>query len=572
MSKRLLFLIISVAAIAAFLGCGGGGPQINTFDTQIVERSAETKDNGKFADISFPSGAIIRCSTSNAFQEGVKITAVEEKIFVEYDYAAQAPVYYYLYKISAVLPSSNSLEGDASVSTIEQPLSITLPNNISDSGTCFLGSRADKNDPWRYTLIEDSPNAKITSSRLAQRAGKTCTFNIFRLGYEFRLFVFDSFKENEAVVTGGTTSTENKLSTKDGKYLEDLNLKVKLSGEKLNLLKPDCLTARITYRNGNLTPVQLKANGSIVQQTDSSDKAISSGFAHYFEVSDINFDSQMSGEALLSLVLNLKNISLTDFPTSFLIEFYSKNGAEGTLPFIYAQTFDIETEEQQPQSDTYVITLDPKGGTLEKTTIEYTANDSFNLPTPTKTGYTFLGWTGDNGDTPQTTVPIDKGSTGNRNYKANWKQNAPDEYTLTLNIGTGIASVDESKAYKANESISLNYTLKDGYQFDKWSDSEGNKVESPFTMPAKDVALTANAKVIKYNLTYNDIENCTFETANPASYNVESEDFTLNNPQKDGHTFTGWTGSNGNTAQTSVTIAKGSTGDRTYTANWSKNS
>ena len=32
--------------------------------------------------------------------------------------------------------------------------------------------------------------------------------------------------------------------------------------------------------------------------------------------------------------------------------------------------------------------------------------------------------------------------------------------------------------------------------------------------------------------------------------------------------FAGWTGSNGNTAQTTVTIAHGSTGNKSYTANW----
>ena len=35
--------------------------------------------------------------------------------------------------------------------------------------------------------------------------------------------------------------------------------------------------------------------------------------------------------------------------------------------------------------------------------------------------YTFLGWTGSNGDVPQTEVTIPQGSTGNKTYKANWQ-------------------------------------------------------------------------------------------------------------------------------------------------------
>lgn len=55
---------------------------------------------------------------------------------------------------------------------------------------------------------------------------------------------------------------------------------------------------------------------------------------------------------------------------------------------------------------------------------------------------------------------------------------------------------------------------------------------------------------------------------NPETYTVETETFTLHNPEKQGYVFTGWTGSNGTEAQTEVSIAKGSTGNKNYTANW----
>ena len=206
--------------------------------------------------------------------------------------------------------------------------------------------------------------------------------------------------------------------------------------------------------------------------------------------------------------------------------------------------------------------VEPTGNNPE----EYgTASDPITLSNPKKEGYTFTGWTGSNGDTPQTTVEITKGSTGNREYKANWKQNAPDEYTLTHVAGTGIASVDEEKAYKKATSITLNYTLKDGYEFVNWTDSDGNAVTSPFTMPEKAVTLTANAKPINYEINYNNIDGATFATANPTTYNVETETFTLTNPTKDYYDFLGWsgTGLTGNN-NTTVTVSKGSTGAREY--------
>ena len=42
-------------------------------------------------------------------------------------------------------------------------------------------------------------------------------------------------------------------------------------------------------------------------------------------------------------------------------------------------------------------------------------------------------------------------------------------------------------------------------------------------------------------------------------------------PLREGYTFTGWTGSNGNTAQTTVTIGTTASGNKTYTANWVPN-
>ena len=56
---------------------------------------------------------------------------------------------------------------------------------------------------------------------------------------------------------------------------------------------------------------------------------------------------------------------------------------------------------------------------------------------------------------------------------------------------------------------------------------------------------------------------------NPESY-TKKDSFTLNNPTKPAHTFTGWTGSNGTTPSTNVTIPTGSTGARSYTANWTE--
>ncbi len=76
--------------------------------------------------------------------------------------------------------------------------------------------------------------------------------------------------------------------------------------------------------------------------------------------------------------------------------------------------------------------------------------------------------------------------------------------------------------------------------------------------------------LITYSITYN--LDGGEASGNPTSYTVESDAITLNNPTREGYTFAGWTGTDLSGATETVTIAQGSTGDRSYTATWTENS
>lgn len=75
-----------------------------------------------------------------------------------------------------------------------------------------------------------------------------------------------------------------------------------------------------------------------------------------------------------------------------------------------------------------------------------------------------------------------------------------------------------------------------------------------------------------YVITYSGIDGATFATANPTSYKSTDEDITLCNPEKSGFEFVGWTGTGLNGITKTVTILKGSAGNRSYTANWATES
>ncbi len=142
----------------------------------------------------------------------------------------------------------------------------------------------------------------------------------------------------------------------------------------------------------------------------------------------------------------------------------------------------------------YTVTYSLGGGYLSGQKTSYTIEtDTFTLPTPTRNGYTFRGWTGSNGSTPQTTVKVTKGSTGNKSFTASW---TPVEYTISYSLNGGTISGQRT------------------------------------------------------------------------TYTIETATFVLPQPSRASYSFAGWTGSNGGTLQKSVSIPKGSTGNKSYSASW----
>lgn len=98
----------------------------------------------------------------------------------------------------------------------------------------------------------------------------------------------------------------------------------------------------------------------------------------------------------------------------------------------------------------YTISYDYDGGTANNPISYSVKQDNFTLTAPTKEGYTFTGWTGSNGDTPQKDVTIKKGTAENLSFKANWKVNC---YMLDLNgyldekVGYGLGKYGTADLY-----------------------------------------------------------------------------------------------------------------------------
>lgn len=218
-------------------------------------------------------------------------------------------------------------------------------------------------------------------------------------------------------------------------------------------------------------------------------------------------------------------------------------------------------------TNNYTISYNLDGGSIANNKNSYTVeSDSFKLPIPTKKDFTFVGWTGTNLDKPTIDVTIPKGTFGNKSYTANWVRST---YSITYSLNGGVLNNPISSYKSTSESFTLPKPSKSGYTFTGWTGTDLSTPTINVTIAKGtmgDKKYTANWTPTNYSISYN--ANGGSISGQRTSYNIETSLFNLVTPSRNGYSFKGWTGTGLSGATKTVTISKGSTGNRAYTANW----
>ncbi len=221
---------------------------------------------------------------------------------------------------------------------------------------------------------------------------------------------------------------------------------------------------------------------------------------------------------------------------------------------------------------TYNIDYALNNGTDNGNPTTYTIEtNDITLKAPSRTGYKFIGWTGSNGEIKQTSVTIPKYSIGNKFYTAHWEL---IKYKITYDLDRGSlpsGKTNLSEYTIETDTFTLNNPTKNGYDFDGWTGTglsyttETVKISKGST---GDREYTAKWSLKTYTINYN-MNGGIKETTYKESYIITDTAFTLSySPTKTGCDFIGWIGSNGSTPQTTITVAKETTGNLIYTAQW----
>ena len=219
----------------------------------------------------------------------------------------------------------------------------------------------------------------------------------------------------------------------------------------------------------------------------------------------------------------------------------------------------------------YTITFNANGGSCSTASKSVTYGSTYGtLPTPTRTGYSFVGWytsaSGGNQVTSSTTVSL----TSNQTLYAHWMQNAPT-YTITFNANGGSCSTMSKTVTYGSTYGTLPTPTRTGYSFVAWytSASSGSQVTSSTTVNINNnQTLYAHWRAQTYTLSFNSNGG---SSAVNKTVTYGSTYGAMEAPVREGYTFAGWytslSGGSQVTSSTTVNVAR----NHTLYAHWTKN-
>ena len=161
------------------------------------------------------------------------------------------------------------------------------------------------------------------------------------------------------------------------------------------------------------------------------------------------------------------SLTLSSFSSSSSIKDLAGTSFSGSLPGTSLCTLD--------ESYVYPITYHLAGGEVTGNPRAYSwETPAFTLTNPTRTGWTFDGWTGTGLNGQTSTVQVAQYSHGDRTYTANWTAHT---YTVRFNANGATGTMtDQSFTYGQEQALKTNTFTFQNHSFLGWSTTPGGDV------------------------------------------------------------------------------------------------
>ena len=408
-----------------------------------------------------------------------------------------------------------------------------------------------------YTVNFKSDGPHIASQQVEEGNFATEPVGVARDGYEFDGWSYDFsqpiISHTEIGVRWKAIDYDISYSLDGGEFKTDYAGKYTIENE-IKLATPEKLGYDFAgwYENGKTTPTAKIAKGTF------GNKAFTAKWnAHDYDINYILGEGTNSPSNPTKYTIESDDITLSEpTKTGYTFAGWAENGAivtEIRKGSVGNRTF-TATWVKTPYYIDYIL----NGGTNSPDNpTEYTIESGdITLSDPTKSGYTFTGWT-ENG---VTVTEIKSGSIGHRILTATW---SVIEYDINFVLGGGTNSPNNPTKYTIeSDDITLSEPTRTGYTFAGWAEN-GVIVTEIKSGSIGHRTFTAQWDTIEYSITYN-LGGGEFSTTPTLKYTIETSTFSLATPTRTGYTFDGWySGSNKITY-----VYKGSTGNKIFQAKW----
>lgn len=385
----------------------------------------------------------------------------------------------------------------------------------------YSENNTDVNNPYK-TTVQGADGYEVSSQDLARISSDNTDYSVLMI------------EGNIVDAANGEKGKVLVLGKKDTGNLSGMDLSIKDdSSDKEIELNPKF--AETTYEYSVTVPNSVKAVG--IKATPKNADAV------------VAMTIQNADNETDTTVTEKDNIPLADGENTIKVIV-----TEGDASKVYIVTI---TREEVKGNPVTITTL--KDGT------EWTNPPAYKLTSDN--GSTFIT---DLAAVPDGTYKICSGDTdtGVTVIVEGKEATATVEYhTVTFKDGnTEMGTPAQQTVLKGTAASKPENPTKEGYTFSQWVTADGGSTAYDFTKKVTEkTTVYASWTPTPYKIEY-QLDGGTAD--NPASYTIESNDITLTNPTKEGYTFSGWSGTGLDENTMTVTIPKGSTGPRTYTAHW----
>lgn len=142
----------------------------------------------------------------------------------------------------------------------------------------------------------------------------------------------------------------------------------------------------------------------------------------------------------------------------------------GNVLTMGSENVTVQAKWQTQSTGTFTLIIDPNEGTYsEATMFDLDTGEAKTLATPTRTGYSFLGWEiVTTGTTATLSGSVITMGSENIVVRAKWQLGTVTEYTLTIDLDGGTSTEGTTFQLDTGETKTLVLPTKTGYNFGGW--------------------------------------------------------------------------------------------------------